>query len=152
MTIDQFLTDNQDVILAQANAALARAELRHYEDAGPQTTAVRLQTLYTLMIDALRERDLAAIVRYAEDLAAARYAAGYDLLEVQTAFNALEEAIWQRLLEDYPRDDLSMALGLTSKVHGAGKDALARQYVRLAGGAPAARPDIDALFAGTDGV
>jgi hypothetical protein len=43
-------------------------------------------------------------------------------------------------------------LGVVSTILGAGKDALAREYVSLATNAHAPSLDLRALFAGTDGV
>jgi hypothetical protein len=54
---------------------------RHYESAGANEVRQRLEALYDHLLDALRSRDLGPIVSYAEQVA-----------EVQTAFNALEEA------------------------------------------------------------
>ena len=152
MNLDELLTEKETEILAQAAAAVQRSELAHYGADGQVVTGQRLQNLLHLMALCIRERDLAPIVRYAETLAAERFAAGYDLLEVQVAFNALEEAIWGQILAEVPPEDLGEALGLTSTVHGAGKDALARKYVALAGQAKPASLNLTALFAGTDGV
>lgn len=152
MNLDDLLTVKKDEIVAQAAAAVQRAELQHYEQAGQSLTAERLQTLYELMSRCIRERDLGPIVRYAETLAEERHAAGYDLLEVQVAFNALEEALWQQILAEMAPESQGEALGLTSTVHGAGKDALARKYVALAGQPRPPSLNLGALFAGTDGV
>jgi len=69
------------------------------------------------------------VITYAGKLADKRFEAGYDLGEVQTAFNALEEASWQRALADLDPSELADALGLVGTLLGAGKDALARRYV-----------------------
>ncbi len=81
-----------------------------------------------------------------------RFEAGYDLSEVQAAFNALEGATWSRILADLEAGDLAEALGLISTVLGAAKDALGREYVSLATHTRAPSLDLKALFAGTEGV
>lgn len=151
MTLDELLQQRRAAILAQAEEALGRSAQAHYAAAGREITARRLATLYDLQAAAIRARDLAAVVRYAEELAVERYTAGYDLLEVQIAFNALEEAIWQEILAALPPEQLGEALGLVSTVHGAGKDALGRAYVALAAESKPPTLDLSALFAGTDG-
>ena len=77
-----------------------------------------------------------------------RYTAGFDLWEVQTAFNVLEEAIWVRVFKSVPPDALAEALGLVSTVLGAGKDTLARKYVSLASKTKAPSLNLQSLFSG----
>ena len=62
-------------------------------------------------------------------MAAARFSAGFDLSEVQTAFNLLEEATWSHAMDGLPTEDFGPAIALIGTVFGAGKDALARAYV-----------------------
>ena len=59
------------------------------------------------LTSAIGNRDLTPMVEYAQSVAAERFAAGYELAEVQTAFNALEEATWTRMLEAVPRSQIS---------------------------------------------
>ena len=72
------------------------------------------------------------MIGYAHEVADERFAAGYDLSEVQAAFNVLEAATWSRILDDLEPAQLAEALGLVSTVFGAAKDALGRRYVSLA--------------------
>ena len=93
-----------------------------------------------------------AMIRYAENLAQERFSAGFDLYEVQRAFNVLEEAVWKQIIIDCPPTQLSEALGKISTVHGAGKDALARKYVFLSSKSKPASLNLKVLFKGTDGL
>jgi RsbRD-like negative regulator of sigma factor len=144
----QFLTQARDAIVDAAEAALARTHARHYESAGASAVRQRLEALFDQMLDALRSRDLGPIVSYAERVADERFDAGYDLSEVQTAFNALEEATWSRIFAELQPEQFAEALGLVSTILGAAKDALARRYVSLATDARAPSLDLQALFAG----
>ena len=103
------------------------------------------------MLDALRSRNLGPIVASAEQVARERFEAGYDLSEVQTAFNALEEATWSRIFAGLQPTQFAEALGLVGTILGAAKDALARTYVSLATNTHAPSLDLQALFAGTEG-
>ena len=150
MTAETFFAQKRDVIVAEAEEALARSGARHYEAAGAAEVRRRLERLFDHLLEGLRERDLGPMITYAEALAQERFEAGYDLVEVQTAFNALEEASWQRALTDLDPADFANALGLVSTLLGAGKDALARRYVSLAADTHAPSLDMRALFAGTD--
>jgi hypothetical protein len=123
----------------------------HYDAAGPDETQRRLEALYDQLLAAVSSRDLSGIVGYARRLAAERFSSGYDLAEVQGAFNALEEAAWSRLCADLRPEQLELSLGLVSTVLGAAKDALAREYVSLASRTHVPSLDMSALFTGDAG-
>jgi hypothetical protein len=142
------LSDNADAIVAEATEALARTHLEHYEEAGPQQRQRRLQTLFDVTVECLRQRDLAPIIGHAEGIANDRFDAGFALVEVQTAFNVLEEAIWRTVVTEVPLEDLAEAVGLVTTVLGAGKDAAARAYVSLATRRHVPSLDMSALFRG----
>ena len=125
--------------------------VRHYESVGETEVRQRLEALYDHVLDALRSRNLGPIVASAEQVARERFEAGYDLSEVQTAFNALEEATWSRIFAGLQPTQFAEALGLVGTILGAAKDALARTYVSLATNTHAPSLDLQALFAGTEG-
>ena len=151
MDINQLLHDQSNDILSEAEAAIARARLAHYEKSGTEHTHQRLKALFTLASRAVKEKNLGPMVAHAETIARERFEAGFDLSEVQTAFNVLEEAIWVRILKNISPNDLAEALGLISTVLGAGKDTLARTYVSLASKTKAPSLNLQSLFAGTQG-
>jgi hypothetical protein len=144
-----FLQDERQAILQAALASLTRMHVRHYETAGPETVEERLASLFDRLVESIHRRDLAPVVEHARRVATERFNAGYDLAEVQTAFNALEEATWARVLERLETFEYAEALGLVGTVLGAGKDALARAYVSLAANTNVKSLDLRALFAGT---
>ena len=88
------------------------------------------------------------MIAHAEQIATERFNAGFDLWEVQTAFNVLEETIWVRIFQNFPPAELAQTLGLVSTVLGAGKDTLARKYVSLASKTRAPSLNLQSLFAG----
>ena len=149
MTLNELLHDTSHDILADAQASIARAQLAHYKQSGDEHTHQRLKALYTLTARAVKEKNLGPMIAHAETIARERFEAGFDLSEVQTAFNVLEEAIWMRILKDVPTSELAEALGLISTVLGAGKDALARTYVTLSSKSKAPSLNLQSLFAGT---
>jgi hypothetical protein len=120
-------------------------DVPHYSSAGAEQVHQRLGDL----LDQLAASDVSSMVAYAERVAEERFRAGYDLVEVQVAFNALEEAAWTQVLTELQAAEYAQALGLISTVLGAGKDGLARRYVSLAAGTRAPSLDLRALFAGT---
>lgn len=147
--IAAFLKRERAPILEAAEAGLARVHAPHYEAAGAEEVRQRLSALFDQLVGALETRNLGPIDEYARAIAEERFAAGYELAEVQTAFNALEEAAWARVLEKLESTEFAEALGLITTVLGAGKDSLARGYVSLAANTRAPSLDLRALFGGT---
>jgi hypothetical protein len=151
MNLHQYLHDKATDILAEAETAIQRAHLTHYEKEGTEHVHQRLKALLVLTARGVKERNLGPMVAHVEEIARERYGSGYDLWEVQTAFNVLEEALWQRIIRDFPPAEYGEALGLVSTVLGCGKDTLARRYVSLASKSKAPSLDMRSLFKGTEG-
>jgi len=147
-----FLAARRGPIVDEAEAALSRLHPRHYEAAGAVETRRRLELLFDRLLEAAGSMDVTAMVEYAQAVAEERFGAGYDLAEVQTAFNALEEATWAQALAAVPPGELAETLGSVSTILGCGKDALARRYVSLAAHGHAPSLNQRALFGGTDGL
>jgi ParB-like chromosome segregation protein Spo0J len=145
-------------VLEQERASIVEAaceSIRHsrtrYESAGQEETRRRIEAVYDELLGALSSHDLGNVIDYARQLAAKRFESGYDLAEVQGAFNALEEAAWSGLCARLQPEQLALSLGLVSTVLGAAKDALAREYVSLASRTHAPSLDVRALFTGDAG-
>lgn len=151
MTIVQFLQNRASDILREADLAMSRAHLKNYETAGAEQTRKCLRVLYHHIVQGVRERNLTPMRIHAKAIATERFTAGFDLWEVQTAFNVLEEVIWLHILKELEPTQLAEALSLVSTVLGTGKDTLARTYVELASKAHAQALSVPSLFAGTEG-
>jgi len=149
MTLVDELHSARSEILLDASDALGRAHLAHYEAAGPDESRRRLEDLYGLVVACITDRTLAPMCQYSEDVATDRFASGFDISEVQTAFNVLEEAVWRVVIARLPTDDLAQATALVGTVLGAGKDTLARTWVSLAAKRHVSSLDVTALFEGT---
>jgi hypothetical protein len=132
MNLIELLQNKSDDIIANAQKALLRSKIDSYEKVGNEETRERLFKLYNLIFRSIQEKNLNPIVNYAETIGRERFKSGFNLWEVQTAFNVMEEAIWLKILNELPHEKLAEALGLVSTVIGAGKDNLARAYVSLA--------------------
>jgi len=146
----QALEQERAQILDAACESL-RQSRTHYASAGEEETRRRVEALYDELLGALSTRDLGSIVDYAGRLGAERFDSGYDLSEVQSAFNAVEEAAWTVLCARMRPEQLAVSLGLVSTVLGAAKDALGREYVSLASRTHAPSLDLLALFTGDAG-
>jgi len=150
MDLAVILLDAESQVLDDAQATLQRSHAHHYEAVGAQFTRERLADLFHLVVQSIRGRDLAAMGSYCDRIAIERFNEGFDVSEVQAAFNALEVTMWRRVVSAGPEVDLVEAIGLLSTVLGFGKDALARKYVSLASKRHVASLDMSALFRGTN--
>ena len=150
MKLETLLRESVDSILDEAFSDLQRSHVHHYEKAGETFTRERLTTLFDLVATAIRTRSLADLSTYADRISTERFDAGFDISEVQMAFNSLEEAMWRRVVAAEPPSELAQAIGLLSTVLGFGKDTVARKYVSLASEKHVPSLDLKALFAGTE--
>ena len=132
MDLTTLLEQHQDTIVAEATEALTRARLPRYEASGVTENTARLRRLFELTRQCIATRDLIPMLDYARRIAQERFESGFDLREVQTGFNVLEEVIWKHITAGLAPADYPQAFGLTSTVLGAGKEALAVEYVTLA--------------------
>jgi hypothetical protein len=151
MNLITLLEKEAEPIVAEASLALTRADLAHYIEAGRTVGHERLAELYRWTTVCIRDRNLAPMVDYMNQVAGDRYHAGYSIREVQIAINVLEEALWSHIVRDMSTGELAEALGLVSTVLGAAKDTLARTYVSLAGQYKAPSLNLTALFEGKTG-
>ncbi|OFE16810.1 hypothetical protein BA895_04445 [Humibacillus sp. DSM 29435] len=143
------LRKSRSSIVDESYAVVEGSHTQHYETAGEVITRERLEGLFDLVVTAIGNRDLSGVSTYAETVATERFGQGFDIGEVQAAFNALEASMWRRIVASAAPDELAEATGLLSTVLGFGKDVLARTYVSLASQRHVRSLNLSAMFAGT---
>jgi len=148
MKINEILLNNQTEIINESFAALERSHLKHYSSARADENWQRLAALFDLTLKAVKTKSLTDMVNYSEKIAKERYDSGFDLHEVHTAYNVLEEAIWNTIIKEAEAKDLAEDLGLVSTVLGTGKESLAVCYVSLAGKKKIKSLNLSELFKG----
>lgn len=141
-TIEDLLRTERLEILEEAARAVARLE--HYRRDGERTTRERLDALYGEIEAAVEQRSLAGIVRHSAAVARDRQQAGFDFLELLTAFSALEAAIHRRTVAKLPAQERALGLGLVGTAFAHGKRSLGQAYAA----ASAIAPDLTPLFTG----
>jgi hypothetical protein len=151
MSVDVVLSDALDQIVDDAYEQLHPSVHPHYRALGEAVTRRYLTDLLTLVVEGVAAGEAVHTVQHAERVAVERFHAGFDLAEVQAAFNALEQAMWRRLVAVEDGRELLASVQVLSSVLGAGKDALARTYVHLAAQRHAPHVDVQALYGGTEG-
>jgi hypothetical protein len=150
MTNVTALRDAIDDIVEVAYAGLHPSVQPHYGVVAPAVTRRYLRELAALVVAGVEQHEAVDVVRHAEQIATARYRAGYRLSEVQAAFNAVEQAMWALVVQDHDQDSVLTTLALLSSVIGAGKDALARTWVDLTSRRQHLSVDVFALSEGTE--
>jgi hypothetical protein len=148
MELDTTLREARDEVIEDAYAGLQTSTHAHYERAGEAFTRARLAELFDLVVDAIATKELAALSTQSETIASERFNSGFDISEVQAAFNSLEVAMWRRVVASTSLDDLAESIGLLSTVMGFAKDTLARKYISLASNRHVQSLDMSALFGG----
>ncbi|ACF12687.1 conserved hypothetical protein [Chloroherpeton thalassium ATCC 35110] len=151
MTLEQLLNEKAPFLIEEALQALSRAHLKHYEEEGAAKRKAQMQALYELTAESIKMRDLSKLLDYVQEAATSYYKDGFDLHEIQMAFNVLEEVVWKNALKELPASQYADALGLISTALGAGKDTLATTYVNLASSRKMPSLDLSELFTGTEG-
>jgi hypothetical protein len=146
MDLLTFLIEGRNEILEQAVVHLSSCHAKSYDTSDKKENKERLAKLFDLTIESVKAKSLTHIKLFAADIAKERFESGFDLSEVITAFNALEEQIWKKILNSYQDSDLGKALGYISTILGAGKESLALTYVSLASKKRVATLDLSALF------
>lgn len=148
MHLVELLEQHSTEIIDEATGVLVGDKLTHYQDAGVKASKLWLSSLLELTGMCVKTRNLVPMIDYMNRTAGERFEAGFDIMEVQTAINVLEEAIWKRVLKEVPTSEFAEALGLVSTVLGAAKDRLASTYVSLASKAHSPTLNLTALFEG----
>ncbi len=149
MTVLELLSKERESLVEEAVRALSRPELKHYASSTDGEKRERIGPLHELTAECIRERTLVPMVTHAQAVARARHGAGYGLQEVHAAYNAFEEVVWRRVVEVLDSSDYPEAFGLVSTVLGAGKEALAVEYVSLASRTRVESLDLTELFRGS---
>jgi hypothetical protein len=148
MELDKILLNNQTDIINEAFDSLQRSKLKHYNSSRADENWQRLAALFDLTLNAVKTKSLTEMVTYSEKVAKERYDSGFDLHEVHSAYNVLEESIWKTIIKESDQSKLAEYLGLVGTILGTGKEALALAYVSLAGGKKVKSLNLLELFKG----
>ena len=73
MDLDGLLLEAESAVVDDAYSCLHHAHVTHYELAGEAFTRQALANLFTLVLDAIRNRDLAEMSTFAEGIARDRF-------------------------------------------------------------------------------
>ena len=148
MELAGMLQQARDAVVEEAYEGLQTSIHAHYAREGEAFTRARLTELFDIVVAAIDSRELAALSTHTDAITVERFTSGFDIAEVQAAFNALEVAMWRKVVAAVPLEDLAESIGLLSTVMGFAKDTLARKYISLASNHHVTSLDMSALFTG----
>ena len=131
METSEALAKAQDRLVDQAVSELEQRRT-HEVAAGPDERRRHVRDLFELVVRCARDGEVGPIIASSQQLAADRFAAGFDIGDVQGVFNVLEEVLWREMADTLRGDQRLEALELLNTILGSGRDALARTYVALA--------------------
>lgn len=151
MELSQLLVLHHDQMVAEAADVLTHTRLKHYSGQQAVINIQRVRQLINLTGECITTSTLVPMVEYARSLARERFNEGFPLQEVQAGFNVVEEIVWKYITTEMPPADYPQAFGLASTILGAGKEALAVEYVLLASESHMPSLDLSQLFKGTQG-
>jgi len=127
----QFLNRKNQEIIDEAVEGLACRPLKHYKISGKEQNRKWLTNLFNLTLESIQSKNLIPMLEYTKKIAKERYVQNFDLQEIQSAFNVLEEVIWKIISDGMTPQEYFEAFGIVSTVLGFGKEALAVEYVSL---------------------
>ena len=128
-TIQDLLSAERPEIVEEAAISVARLE--HYRRDGNQATRDRLDALYAEVEKAVDRRDLAGVVAHASAVARERWRAGFEYLELLSAFTALEAAMHRRIANRLAPIERALGQGLVGTAFAHGREALGREFRTL---------------------
>ena len=140
METSAVLASAEDRVVDEAVAALAQLNQVARRASRPAECHRNMRQLFALMLRCIREGRAGSIIKPSGQIAAHCFTAGVSLDEVQAEFTVLGQVLWRHMTGSLSGEQLVKALGLLHTIVDAGKDALARTYVALAGDEPGAQP------------
>jgi methylmalonyl-CoA decarboxylase len=128
------LASAEDRVVDEAVAVFERRQHGYDQASSAEECRRYLRHLFGLVVRCVHEGHAEPVIASSRQVAADRFGAGLDIAETGRAFNVLEEVLWHEVAGALVGEQRTEALGLVHAILGAGKDALVRTYVALAGG------------------
>ena len=128
------LASAEDRVVDEAVAVLEPRQPGYDQASSAEERSRYVRHLFGLVVQCVREGHAEPVIASSRQVAADRFGAGLDIAETGRAFNVLEEVLWHEVAGALAGQQRIEALGQVHAILGAGKDALVRTYVALAGG------------------
>ena len=131
MTLLELLYNKPDHILLDSTDNLVRADLPHYKKLNAEKIRLRLMKLFQALVRSVEVNSCEEMVKFMEKVSDERFASGFELNEVQTAVNILEESLWRMISKFVDSDKQVSAIKQVTCILTKAKDELADEYALL---------------------
>jgi methylmalonyl-CoA decarboxylase len=128
------LASAEDRVVDEAVAVLEPRQSGYDQASSAEERGRYVRHLFGLVVQCVHEGHAEPVIASSRQVAVDRFRAGLDIAETGRAFNVLEEVLWREVAGALAGQQRIEALGQVHAILGAGKDALVRTYVALAGG------------------
>lgn len=132
MPLAKLLKRWSDDLAHRSSLELHDARLVHYEGVDREENRRRLMAWLERASESLEAGRADLVVEHARRIAVERFEAGYELAEVQTSINIVEETLNKRILGTMRPEDATRALCMANALFSIVKDVLAQTYVSQA--------------------
>jgi hypothetical protein len=130
MTFMELLKTNPDKILFDATEFLSRSNLENYNKLNPERLRAKLARLYFITRECAEQNSHEPVAKYISEIAPNRFESGFELYEVQTAINILEECFWKNIVEKVDENEKLHALVKSHEILCAAKESLAKSFMK----------------------
>lgn len=131
MTLLELLYNKPDLILLDSTDNLVRANLPHYKLLNAEKIRLRLLKLFQALVRCVEANSCEEMLKFMEKVSDERFASGFELNEVQTAINILEESLWRQINKFVDSDKQVSAMKQVACILTKAKDELADEYALL---------------------
>ena len=131
MTLLELCYNKPDLILLDSTNSLVRAQLQHYKHLTPEKLRFRLLRLFQALVKSLEANSCDSMTHFMEQVSDERYESGYELQEVQTAINIMEECFWKKISEFVFADQQIAAMKQVTCILSKAKETLVNEYALL---------------------
>lgn len=131
MNLLEMLYHKTDLILLDTTDGLVKAHLTHYNILQPELVRFRLMKLFNALVKSIEKNSCEEITDFMGKISGERYELGFELYEVQTAINILEESLWKKIQKYIDDDKQIAAMKQVSDILSKAKDKLVDEYYEI---------------------
>jgi hypothetical protein len=131
MTLLEMLYNKPDLILLDALESLEKIHLIHYGNLKPELIRFRLSKLLEAFVKSVETSSIDEMTNFISKISDERYELGFELYEVQTVINILEESLWKKILIFVDEDKQISAMKQVSDILSKGKERLVNEYANI---------------------
>jgi hypothetical protein len=124
------IESHRDELITAICRKLQRLSDSHYAMIDYECHVEREEVFLDALLKGLRDPASHGFLDFVKQLSETRSEEGYSLEEFQEAFNIVEDCLWEKLVQDYERDDTFVEmLAIMIHIFRRAKDCLARIYL-----------------------